>query len=82
MSRQGIADQLGLGVAMLFVPRMAMTEDHLAEAISHTKEAIEHGKIRAASTRLIKAKRPAVTSTVGAFLWRRGRRCRQLPQHG
>jgi len=35
---------LSLGVATLFVPGLALAEDHLAEAISHAKEAIEHGK--------------------------------------
>src|ERR1700730_11842778 len=34
---------LSLGVATLFVPGLALAEDHLAEA-SHTKEAIDHGK--------------------------------------
>jgi hypothetical protein len=44
MNRRIFALALSLGVAALFVPGLALAEDHLAEAISHTKEAIDHGK--------------------------------------
>ena len=35
---------VALGFATLFAPPLALAEDHLAEAISHTKEAIDQGK--------------------------------------
>ena len=44
MNRRIFALALGLGVAAFVAPRVALAEDHLAEAISHTKEAIDHGK--------------------------------------
>ena len=44
MNRRIFALALGLGVAAFFAPRIALAEDHLAEAIRHTEEAINHGK--------------------------------------
>jgi len=44
MNRRIFVLALGLGVAAFVAPRVALAEDHLAEAISHTKEAIDHGK--------------------------------------
>jgi len=43
MNRRIFALARGLGVAAFVAPRVALAEDHLAEAISHTKEAINHG---------------------------------------
>ena len=44
MNRRNFALALGLGGAAFVAPRVALAEDHLAEAISHTKEAINDGK--------------------------------------
>ena len=44
MKRRTFALAIGLGVAALLAPRFALAEDPLAEAISETKEAIDHGK--------------------------------------
>ena len=38
MNRRIFTLILSLGVAALFAPGLALAEDHLAEAISHTKE--------------------------------------------
>jgi len=35
---------VSLGFATLFAPPLALAEDHLAEAISHTREAIDQGR--------------------------------------
>jgi hypothetical protein len=43
LNRRIFAFALSLGVAALFAPRLALAEDHLAEAIGHTKEAIANG---------------------------------------
>jgi Small metal-binding protein len=43
MNRRTFATVLVLGLAALF-PGAAFAEDHLAEAITHTKEAIESGQ--------------------------------------
>jgi Small metal-binding protein len=45
MNRRTVALAIGLGVAALLAPRLALAEDHLAEAISQTKEAVDHGKM-------------------------------------
>jgi hypothetical protein len=34
----------GAAISVLFLPGIALAENHLSGAISHTKEAIEHGK--------------------------------------
>jgi Small metal-binding protein len=44
MNRRTFALSLGLGAAVLMAPSLVLAEDHLAEAIKHTKEAIEEGK--------------------------------------
>ena len=44
MNRRTLAIVLAIGFAAVLTPRLAMAEDHLAEAISHTKEAIDEGK--------------------------------------
>ncbi len=44
MNRRIFALTLGVGLAAFIAPRIALAEDHLAEAISHTKEAIDHNK--------------------------------------
>jgi hypothetical protein len=38
MNRRTFALALSLGIASLLVPSLAVAEDHLAEAISHTKK--------------------------------------------
>ena len=43
INRRNFALRLGLAAAILVAPGLTFAEDHLAEAISHTKEAIEHG---------------------------------------
>lgn len=46
MNRRLFAVALSLGLGLAFAPRLALAESHhLAEAITHTKEAIEHGKM-------------------------------------
>ncbi|WP_026223125.1 small metal-binding protein SmbP [Methylocystis rosea] len=44
MNRRIFALSLSLGMLALFVPRLAFAEDHLAEAISNTKQAIASGQ--------------------------------------
>ena len=44
MNRRILALALSLGVVALFAPRLALAEDHLAEAISNTKQAIASGQ--------------------------------------
>jgi hypothetical protein len=39
MIRRAFAIVIALGIAGVFTPRLARAEDHLAEAISHTKDA-------------------------------------------
>ena len=46
MNRRTFALTLGLGVALFLAPSLAFAEDHLAEAVKHTKQAIDHGKPR------------------------------------
>jgi Small metal-binding protein len=37
---------LGLGLALILMPQVSLAaEDHIAEAITHTKQAIDHGKM-------------------------------------
>jgi hypothetical protein len=46
MSRSFIVAILAFGLALLLMPKvMLATEDHVAEAITHTKQAIHHGKM-------------------------------------
>ena len=45
MNRRIFGTALALGVAAFFAPSFALAENHLAEAITHTKQAIEHGKL-------------------------------------
>ena len=46
MSRRLIVAMLGLGVVLFLMPQVSLAaEDHIAEAITHTKQAIEHGKM-------------------------------------
>ena len=45
MDRRHFLFGLGLSVASSMAPGRALAEDHLAEAISPTKEAIDHGKM-------------------------------------
>ena len=40
MDRRTFSLVLGLGAAVALAPSLALAEDHLAEAISHTKEAM------------------------------------------
>ena len=45
MSSKFILAMLGLGVALFLMPQLSLAvEDHVAEAITHTKHAIDHGK--------------------------------------
>src|ERR1700730_11136687 len=45
MTRRLLAAMLGLALALFLTPQISLAaEDHIAEAISHTKEAIDHGK--------------------------------------
>jgi hypothetical protein len=44
MNRRTFAFAFGSGVALLFAPCVTLAEDHLMEAIKHTKEAIQPGK--------------------------------------
>jgi hypothetical protein len=44
MNRRIFATALALSIAAFFAPRLAYAEDHLAEAITHTKQAIGEGK--------------------------------------
>jgi Small metal-binding protein len=44
MNRRIFALALGLGLAAFLAPRFAMAEDHLVEAIGHTKQAISVGE--------------------------------------
>jgi len=43
MSCRMVAAFLAISVAVAVAPRAAVAEDHLTKAISHTKEAIDHG---------------------------------------
>jgi hypothetical protein len=46
MSRRVVVAMLGLGLCMFLIPQVALAAlDQVAEAIMHTKKAIEHGKI-------------------------------------
>ena len=46
MSRRFIVAMLGLGLALFLMPQVSLAEeDHIAEAITHTKQAIDHGKM-------------------------------------
>ena len=46
MSRRFVVAMLGLGLALILMPQVSFAaEDHIAEAITHTMQAIEHGKI-------------------------------------
>ena len=46
MSRRLFVAMLGLGVALFLMPQISWAaEDHIGEAIMHTKQAIEHGKM-------------------------------------
>ena len=44
MNRRNFAFALSIGAAFLLAPGLAFAADHLAEAISHTKEAIATGE--------------------------------------
>ncbi len=44
MNRRIFATALALSIAAFFAPPLAYAEDHLAEAITHTKQAIGEGK--------------------------------------
>ncbi|WP_442754622.1 small metal-binding protein SmbP [Methylocystis sp. JAN1] len=46
MNRRVFAVALSLAVGLAFTPKLALAESHhLAEAVKHTKEAIDHGKM-------------------------------------
>jgi hypothetical protein len=46
MSRRLIIAVMGLGLALFLTPRVLLAvEDHIAESITHTKQAIERGKM-------------------------------------
>ena len=46
MSRRFVVAMLGLGLALFLIPQVPLAaEDHIAEAITHTKQAIDHGKM-------------------------------------
>jgi hypothetical protein len=46
MSRRLFVALLGLGLALFLMPQVSLAaeEDHIAEAIAHTKQAILHGQ--------------------------------------
>jgi len=45
MTRRFAAAMLGLALALFLTPRISIAaEDHIAEAITHTKQAIDEGK--------------------------------------
>lgn len=44
MKRRSFSMIVGAAMAACFLPSLALAENHLSEAITHTKEAIEHGK--------------------------------------
>ena len=45
MSRRFIVAMLGLGLALILMPQVSLAvEDHLSQAIVHTRQAIDHGK--------------------------------------
>jgi hypothetical protein len=45
MSRRFFVALLGLGLALFLMPQVSLAaEDHIAEAIAHTKQAILHGQ--------------------------------------
>ncbi len=44
MNRRTSGILFAIGFAVALSPRLAMAEDHLAESISHTKEAVDEGK--------------------------------------
>jgi hypothetical protein len=45
MSRKFFVAMLGLGLALFVMPQVSLAEeDHIAEAIKHTKQAIIHGQ--------------------------------------
>ena len=46
MSRSLVVAMLGLGLALFLMPQVLLAaEDHIAEAITDTKQAIDHGKM-------------------------------------
>src|ERR1700746_3523728 len=46
MSRRLIVAMLGFSLALFLMPQIALAaEDHIAESIKHTEQAIEHGKM-------------------------------------
>jgi Small metal-binding protein len=46
MSSKFVVAMLGLGLALILMPRVSLAaEDHIAEAITHTQQAIDHGKM-------------------------------------
>src|SRR4030081_1409907 len=46
MSRRLIVAMLGLGVVLFLMPQVSLAaEDHIAEAITDAKQAIDHGKM-------------------------------------
>ena len=46
MSRRFIITMLGVSLALFLIPQVPLAaEDHIAEAITHTKQAIDHGKM-------------------------------------
>ena len=46
MSRRFIITMLGVSLALFLIPQVPLAaEDHIAEAITHTNQAIEHGKM-------------------------------------
>src|SRR3984893_13619017 len=46
MSRRFSITMLGVSLALFLIPQVPLAaEDHIAEAITHTKQAIDHGKM-------------------------------------
>jgi hypothetical protein len=46
MSRRLVVAMLGLGLALILMPQVSLAaEDHIAEAITDAKQAIDHGKM-------------------------------------
>lgn len=57
MTRRFLAAFLGLALAFVLVPRIAIAqEDHVAQAVSHTKMAIDEGKKGKADQVVVHAK--------------------------
>jgi hypothetical protein len=45
MYRRFVVAMLGLGLAFILMPQVSLAvEDHLSQAIEHTRQAIDHGK--------------------------------------